>query len=311
MSKLLITGGTGFYGKNVLQYIFSSEMLCSVYSEILIVTRHQPHDFLDQFLAFKHPNITFYTSDVRTFEYANTDIEYIMHLATDASNVLNDNHPDEMMDVILNGTRNILSIAKRQKKIKSFLFASSGAVYGDVPNSIQNIDENDRFDLDFNNPKNAYAQAKRTAEMMCSIYREKYQIPVVIARGFAFYGDYLPTDRHFAIADFIKQVKENHKIVIKSDGKSKRSYMHSKELAKSLIELLNVKIDKEYIFNIGSDEGKSLLEWANEIARNNGNAEVVILNEPQKGYSAGNNYVPSIDRLKKIVILNQRKKIEL
>jgi nucleoside-diphosphate-sugar epimerase len=311
MSKLLITGGTGFYGKNVLQYIFSSEMLCSVYSEILIVTRHQPQDFLDQFQAFKHPNITFYTSDVRTFEYANTDIEYIMHLATDASSVLNDNHPDEMMDVILNGTRNILSIAKRQKKIKSFLFASSGAVYGDAPNSIQNIDENDRFDLDFNNPKNAYAQAKRTAEMMCSIYREKYQIPVVIARGFAFYGDYLPTDRHFAIADFIKQVKENHKIVIKSDGKARRSYLHSKELAKSLIELLNAKFDKDYIFNIGSDEGKSLLEWANEIARNNGNAEVVVLNEPQKGYSAGNNYVPSIERLKKIVIFNHHKKIEI
>jgi nucleoside-diphosphate-sugar epimerase len=311
MSKLLITGGTGFYGKNVLQYIFSSEMLCSVYSEILIVTRHQPQDFLDQFQAFKHPNITFYTSDVRTFEYANTDIEYIMHLATDASSVLNDNQPDEMMDVILNGTRNILSIAKRQKKIKSFLFASSGAVYGDAPNSIQNIDENDRFDLDFNNPKNAYAQAKRTAEMMCSIYREKYQIPVVIARGFAFYGDYLPTDRHFAIADFIKQVKENHKIVIKSDGKARRSYLHSKELAKSLIELLNAKFDKDYIFNIGSDEGKSLLEWANEIARNNGNAEVVVLNEPQKGYSAGNNYVPSIERLKKIVIFNHHKKIEI
>lgn len=301
MIKILITGGTGFFGKNVLKYIIANESLFSNFSEIMVLTRNQPLNFLTQYPEFKHPNIKFFTSDVRTFEYNDIDIDYIMHLATDASNELNDNHPDEMMDVILNGTRNILKLAKQQKNLKSFLFASSGAVYGAVPNSIQNIDECDRFDLDFNNPFNAYAQAKRTAEMMCSIYRKKYQIPVVIARGFAFYGDYIPTDRHFAIVDFLKQAKQNHKIVIRSDGKSRRSYLHSTELAKSLIELLHVELDKDYIFNIGSEEGKSLKEWAEAIAKNNGNAEVVILNEPQKGYNAGNNYVPSIERLKKII----------
>jgi dTDP-glucose 4,6-dehydratase len=311
MSKLLITGGTGFFGKNVLKYIITNEQLCSDFSEIMVLSRNQPQDFLAQYSEFKHPKIKFYTSDVRTFEYNDTDIDYIMHLATDASNELNDNHPDEMMDVILNGTRNILKIAKQQKNLKSFLFASSGAVYGAVPNSIKNVDESDRFDLDFNNPLNAYAQAKRTAEMMCSIYREKYQTPIVIARGFAFYGDYIPTNRHFAIVDFLKQAKQNHKIVIRSDGKSRRSYMHSTALAKSLMELLYVELDKDYIFNIGSDEGKSLKEWAGEIAKNNGNAEVVILNEPQKGYNAGNNYVPSIERLKRVITLNQKNKLEI
>ena len=311
MSKLLITGGTGFFGKNVMKYIITNESLCSNFSEIMVLTRNQPLDFLTQYPEFKHPNIKFYTSDVRTFEYNDTDIDYIMHLATDASNELNDNHPEEMMDVILNGTRNILKIAKQQKNLKSFLFASSGAVYGAIPNSIDRVSEDDRFDVDFNNPLNAYAQSKRTAEMMCSIYRERHQLPIIIARGFAFYGDYFPTDKHFAIYDFMKQAKQNHKIVIRSDGKSRRSYMHSTELAKSLMDLLYVELDKDYIFNIGSDEGKSLKEWAGEIAKNNGNAEVVILNEPQKGYNAGNNYVPSIERLKCIITLNQKNKLEI
>ncbi len=304
MSKLLITGGTGFFGKNVLKYILTNESLYAKFSEVMVLTRKRATDFLDEYPEFIHPKITFHTSDVRTFEYTQTDIEYIMHLATDASKDLNDNHPEEMIDVIIDGTKNILKIAHKQKELKAFLFASSGAVYGNIPENLEGgVQETQRFDIDFNNPLNAYAQAKQTAEMLCSIYKERHCVPIVIARCFAFYGDYFPTDRHFAIQNFIQQAKENQQIVIRSDGMSKRSYLHSSDLAKCLLELLNAPSKKDYIFNVGSEDGKTLKEWANEIAKKNGNIKVEILNEPQKGYRAGNNYIPNIERLKKIIKL--------
>ena len=109
----------------------------------------------------------------------------------------------------------------------------------------------------------------------------------------------------------MQQAKEHKKIVIHSDGLTKRSYMHSTDLAKVLLDLLNIKVSDEYIFNVGSADGKTLKEWAYEIADNIGDIEVQILNKPQIGYSATKNYVPNISALQNILPDFRPRKIEL
>jgi dTDP-glucose 4,6-dehydratase len=102
---------------------------------------------------------------------------------------------------------------------------------------------------------------------------------IVIARGFAFDGEYLSANAHFAIKNFEKQASETGKIIIKSDGSAKRSYMKGEDLAKVLLYLLSANSNLHYIYNIGSDEARTLKEWAYIIAEKSGAAEVEILNK--------------------------------
>jgi dTDP-glucose 4,6-dehydratase len=306
LNKLFITGGTGFFGKNILKSILENEIWLNFLSEIVVLTRDSDK-FLKEFPEFKSDKIFFINEDVRFFKTERTDFDYIFHLATDASKDLNDHLPLEMIDVIVNGTKNILAFAEQQTHLKKLVFASSGAVYGEIPADIDGVKEEDRFDLDFNNPLNAYAQAKRTAEMMCSIYLKRNNLPIIIARGFAFMGEYLSECAHFAIKNFEKQALETGKISIKSDGIAMRSYMKGEDLAKVLLSLLTAQSNLYYIYNIGSDEAKTLKEWAYLIAEKIGKVEVEILNENTEGYSAGKNYIPNVDRMKKEVEIKRSK----
>jgi nucleoside-diphosphate-sugar epimerase len=295
-NNLLISGGTGFFGKNLLKYCLEHQSSLTGFDEIIVISRNKER-FITSYPEFVHPRITYVEADIRTFELDRTDINYILHLATDARKTLNDNVPLEMMDIIMNGTKHMLEFAARQKDLKSFLFTSSGAVYGNIPEEIDGVREEQRFDMDFNNPYNAYAHAKQTAEMMCSVYKDRFGINVIIARCFAFYGDYLPLNTHFAIGNFIKNARELGKIIINSDGTPRRSYMHSQDLAYCLLTLLQKECNDEYIFNVGSSEGHTLKEWAERIAEKIGDVEVEIRGEILQGYSAGSNYIPNCDRL--------------
>lgn len=299
MTKLLITGGTGFWGKNVLNTLLQDVFFIDYFDDIMILSRNVTK-FKRDYPEFCSPKFTLIEGDVRHFECERTDIHYILHLATDASKDLNDNRPLEMMDTVINGTKHVLELAAKQTQLKRFLMASSGAVYGDIPDDIDGVKEEQWFALDFNNPINAYAQSKCTAEMLCQIYHQKQGLPMVIARGFAFVGDYLPQDTHFAIGNFIKQAKEEGKITIKSDGSAKRSYMDAKDLAKILLNLLIKEHLQHIVYNVGSAEGLTLKEWAYRIAQEYGDIPVEILGAPQEGYSAGKNYVPNVDRIKNI-----------
>lgn len=294
MNNLFITGGTGFWGKNILDNIISSPN--NIFDKIVVLTRDSKK-FLSLFPQFNSNKIEYIDGDVRDFTIDRTDFNYILHLATDASKELNDNNPLQMMDVIINGTKNVIELAKKQHNLKRMIFASSGAVYGTIPAEIEQVSEGMRFDIDFTNPIYAYALAKRTAEMMCRIGVEKFEMPIVILRGFAFIGRYLPLDSHFAIGNFLKQALEEGKITIKSDGKAKRSYMNAEELAQTILKLLTKETLKHNIYNIGSDQAKTLKEWAEWVAeKQNKTIAIEILGQEQKGYSAGNNYIPNIDR---------------
>lgn len=307
MSKLLITGGTGFWGKNFLAYIIENEHNLKLFEEIVILTRNSDK-FLNSFPEFNHPKFKYINGDIRAFELEKNDINYILHLATDTNKEIIDKYPFQMIDVIINGTKNILNFAAKQTNLKKMIFASSGAVYGNIPENIKNVKETEFFNIDFTDIKTIYAQSKRTAEQLCIAHIEKMNLPIVIARGFSFFGKYLPNDAHFAINTFLNQAKKESKITIKSGGLATRSYLHSKDLAKILAILLKEKT-KHTIYNIGSDDGKTLKDWALMIAQKMGNIEIEILNEPQEGFSAGNNYVPNIDRLKEIIDCDNLKKI--
>jgi len=292
--SIFLTGGTGFFGKWLLESFIHANEKHELNAKIISLSRN-PEFFLQEYPFYsEHTNsVRFVKGDILTYDFkVDEEIQFIIHAATAASDSLNKNNPLLMMDTITLGTRNILDFAITQP-IEGFLFVSSGAVYGKQPFDVSNILETDSFKIDFNNSNAAYAEGKRLAELYCSTYFEKYNLPVKIARCFAFIGPYLPLDTHFAIGNFINNVIKNDNIVIMGDGSTTRSFMYASDLSIAIWKILFMGNNNKP-YNVGADKAYSLKEIALILKKNYGN-ELQILNNnkdlPQ------NIYVPNIDAL--------------
>lgn len=292
--SVFLTGGTGFFGKWLLEsFIYVNEKL-DLNAKIISLSRN-PELFIQAYPFYKEytNSVRFVKGDILTYDFKkDEEIQFIIHAATAASDTLNKNNPLLMMDTITLGTRNVLDFALTQP-IESFLFVSSGAVYGKQPLNVPNIQESDSFKIDINNSKSAYSEGKRIAELYCSTYFEKYNLPVKIARCFAFVGPYLPLDTHFAIGNFLNNVIKNENIVIIGDGSTTRSYMYASDLSIAIWKILLIGNNNKP-YNVGVDKAYSLKEIALMLKKNYGN-DVRILNNYKN--LPTNIYVPNIDAL--------------
>jgi len=260
-SRIFISGATGFFGKWLMEYFLYLNKELNSDIKICALSR-DPEKFLDLYKFFKNIKcITWVKGDIRTYKFPLQQFDYLIHAAADADAKLNAEDPLLMLDTIIEGTKRIMEFAKTQSEIKGILFTSSGAVYGRQPENITHIREKDCFYLDINSPVSAYAEGKRMAELYCSIYAKQYNLPIKIARCFAFVGPYLPLDKHFAIGNFIANVLSKQDIIIKGDGTPLRSYMYASDLITWLLTIL-VKGEVNTPYNVGSDRAISISDLA-------------------------------------------------
>lgn len=294
--SIFVTGGTGFFGKWLLEsFIYVNEKI-DLNAKITSLSRG-PEQFLNANPFYsKHSNIIkFIKGDVLTFDFQIDDhFDYIIHGATAASDSLNKENPLLMLNTIITGTKNILDFANR-KKIKGFLFISSGAVYGKQPENIRHIKEDNSFKIDFNDSNSAYAEGKRVAELYCSIYATRFNLPVKIARCFAFVGPHLPLQTHFAIGNFINNFINNENILIKGDGTTLRSYLYSSDLTIWLWKIL-YQGGVNSVYNVGSNESISIAELAKKVLGYDNKRSLDIVISKPKSNTELLQYVPSINK---------------
>jgi len=275
LKRILITGGTGFFGKSILMHCRELQEC-----ELLILSRNS-EKFIGEFPELRSvKRIEFLQGDIRDFELDNENFDYIFHGATTAGSVVFD---DETQSVIIDGTKHILEFARRNKKLKNFLYISSGAVYGN--------DNREPVNEDFLcNPVTVYGKSKLEAERLCI----ESGLPCCIARCFAFVGEYLPLDAHFAIGNFIRDCLDNRPIVIKGDGSPLRSYLYAGDLAQWLWTiLLNGKNGEAY--NVGSDFSVSIAELSSIVRKVAGTDNEIRVLTPPSG-AKPQCYVPDISK---------------
>jgi dTDP-glucose 4,6-dehydratase len=143
---------------------------------------------------------------------------------------------------------------------------------------------------------NAYGVAKRQAEHLCALYADRYDIEPIVARCFAFVGEDLPLDVHFAIGNFIRDALFRDEIVINGDGCAVRSYMCQHELARWLMVLMQ-RGESCRAYNVGAEEAITLREVAHLVSELLGSGKSVrVLGKPDSGGSSRNQYVPDVGR---------------
>ena len=278
MRRIFITGGTGFFGKSMLDYRLRHPDWKWAKAEWDILSR-SPERFVAEYPRLANQaGVSFVGGDVRDFAFPQGPFDAIIHAATSAVTTLSD---AEMTSVILDGVRHVADFA-RAIDCKKILFTSSGAVYGP---RISPASEDDTC-----NPVTAYGKGKLAAEQMLV----DSGLDVKIARCFAFVGPHLNRRIHYAIGNFIQDCLDGNTITINGDGTPLRSYLYADDLVEWLFAVLE-RGEMGRPYNVGSDEGLSIRALAEKVRAVLGTQnEIKVV-----GRSSGGNpsvYVPVVNR---------------
>jgi UDP-glucuronate decarboxylase len=295
--KILLTGGTGFFGKALLKHWAAALPQLGCDFQVTVLTR-KPELFLASYPNYRESSwLQFHKGDINDPQSLprSDGFTHILHAAAD-STYGPTHQPLDRFRQIVDGTRNLLQYAT-YKRISRFLYISSGAVYGVQPPDLDTIKEDWPSSPDLTNPANAYGLAKRAAEHLCHLYHTTHGIEVVVARCFAFVGPDLPLNVHFAIGNFIRDALYHGQISIAGDGTPIRSYLDQADLSLWLTVLLLHGHNGE-TYNVGSDEAISISQLAYLIRDIlSPNKPVILLGSSQSSIGR-NRYVPSILKVK-------------
>lgn len=291
-ARVFLTGGTGFIGCWLLEALRRADERLGLELRVVILTR-DPGRFADKapHLA-EYPSFELHQGNVTDFEFPLERFTHVIHGATDASAQLNETNPLLMLETIVSGTRRVLEFAAEMAADR-VLMLSSGAVYGQQPWDVDRVSETTASGPDSTVARNAYAEGKRAAEMLCGIYAKQFGLKVSIARIFALLGPYLSLDAHFAAGNFIRDAMAGRSISVEGDGRTVRSYLYPTDVVVWLLRILTAGAPGK-AYNVGSDEPVSIAALAECIARVLAAPGFEIRGRPDVGWNPGR-YVPSTD----------------
>ena len=300
-AKFFITGGTGFIGCWLLESLRHANQHLQLGIQATILTR-DPEAFRTKAPhLFNDAGFTFMAGDVCQFKTPPGEFTHLIHAATDASAYLNEHDPRRMFDTVLSGTRRALDFAV-EKGVDRVLFLSSGAVYGQQPWEMEKVAENWIGAPSCVDPRAAYAEGKRAAEMLCAIYQKQFGLQIAIARIFALLGPYLSLDIHFAAGNFIRDAMNGKSIIVNGNGLPCRSYLYASDLTVWLWHML-VRAEPGKPYNVGSDESVSIRELAEKVSDTLGQVGFQVLSASDMGWNPGR-YVPDTDLIARDLGLN-------
>ena len=219
--KILVTGGAGFIGSHVL------ERLARDKGNTITVL-----DNLDSGIAENIPSgAAFIREDIRSSKIINifqeNTFDAVIHLAAQTMVPYSIAHPNEDADINLIGLINVLEAA-RLNGVKSVVFSSSAAVYG---NSINlPLKENETLV-----PTSFYGITKMTTEHYLRVYHELYGINTTVLRFANVYGERQGIGGEGGVVCiFSQKISENQSIDVFGDGEQTRDFVYVKDIAKAI-----------------------------------------------------------------------------
>ncbi len=302
--RIFITGGTGFFGRWLLETFIWANRKLQLNASALVLTRDCQRIQKQAPTLFASPELKFWQGDVRNFVFPEGRFDYIIHAATENRATLYENDPAGAFAVMVQGMQRVLEFS-HSAHCQSLLFTSSGAVYGPQPDALSHIPEDYRGAGDPLSISSVYGEGKRSAELLAAIYAKQYGVNVKVARCFAFVGPYLPLDAHFAIGNFIRDGLKGGPLKIRGDGTPHRSYLYASDLMTWLWTLL-VKGQSCRAYNVGSEDSYSIQEIAQLVSDQFSPPPAIHIGQVADPTASPARYVPSTKLIQKELGLLQR-----
>jgi len=268
MKNILITGGGGFIGRNLIEQLANIRTTNKIIVLDNFITSDKS-EFISFVNKFPRDKVIFYAYDITSnhlIDFLEKDltnqsikIDEIYHLASLASPPFYKKYPLETLDVGYIGTKNMLNLAKKYNA--KLLFASTSEVYGDALISPQH--ENYYGNVNSFGERSCYDESKRVAEALCYTYLKSYGVDVKIARIFNTYGPHMLLNDGRIITEVVKHLKNDTTLTIYGDGNQTRSCCFVQDTVRMLVKLMTSYINEPV--NIGNNQERTINETVDMI----------------------------------------------
>lgn len=221
---VLVTGATGRLGMYIVEAVNKADIDWNLNVTILALARNEKKLQKVFGESLKLPNIHPLVQDITEPIHWDGNVHYIFHTAGAASPQDFTNWPVDTLWGHVQGTRNVLELA-REKKTEKVFYVSTVETYGEWQ-SEQGIHEDDMGPMHCDNARACYPEAKRLCETMLASYEAQYGIPYVGVRLCHTFGPGISLDDGRAFSEFIRDVIDGKDIVLQSDGSAERTYTY-------------------------------------------------------------------------------------
>ena len=270
--NVIITGGAGFIGSHLTEYLSKSKKI----KKIIILDNLKDGSKINLKSSLKSKKVSLIKIDIRNKKKMRNyfkNISVVIHLAAMSDIVPSIEKPVDYLETNFNGTLNILELMKLFK-IKKIVYAASSSCYG-IP---KNIPTSEKDDI---KPMYPYAFSKFIGEELIKHYSKVYKINYISLRLFNVYGTRSRTNSAYgaALGVFLKQKLENKPFTIVGSGNQKRDFVHVKDVCGAFYKSIFSKCKNE-TFNVGFGNPNSVKKLVNII----GGKKIHIPKRPGEPY---------------------------
>ncbi len=263
MSTALVTGGAGFLGSHLCDYLLRQGYR-------VICVDNLDTGTLQNIEHIRAPEFTFLSHDITEHLAVAEPVDVVFHLASPASPIDYMRLPLHTLKVGSYGTHNALGLAKFKRA--RFLLASTSEVYGDP--LVHPQPESYWGNVNPIGPRGVYDEAKRYAEALTMAYHEQQGVNTCIARIFNTYGPRMRPNDGRAVPTFVRQALTNKPLTVFGSGAQTRSFCYVDDLVRGLYLLA---MSGEHLpVNLGNPVEFTLLELAELVLQLTGSSSEIV-----------------------------------
>jgi dTDP-glucose 4,6-dehydratase len=264
MERTLITGGAGFLGSHLCDYLIAKG------HEVICIDNLSTGDVENISHLLGHKRFSFIQYDVTNYLHVDGPLDNILHFASPASPIDYMRMPIQTLKVGSLGTHKALGLAKA--KGARFLLASTSECYGDP--LVHPQAEDYWGNVNPVGPRGVYDEAKRFAESMAMAYHRYHGIRTRIVRIFNTYGPRMRLDDGRALPAFMGQSLRGEDLTVFGDGTQTRSFCYVDDLVEGICRLLSS--DEVFPVNLGNPDELTLLELAHRVLEVTGSKSRIV-----------------------------------
>ena len=249
MATCLVTGGAGFLGSHLCDYLLGR-------GNRVICVDNLETGSLGNIAHLRRDEFRFPMLDITDHYEVDEPIDFVYHMASPASPIDYARLPLHTLKVGAYGTHNSLGLSKAKRA--RFLLASTSEVYGDP--LVHPQPESYWGNVNPIGPRGVYDEAKRYAEALTMAYLRQQGVDTCIARIFNTYGPRMRPNDGRAIPTFMRQALTDKPVTVFGDGSQTRSFCYVDDLIRGLVALAESGVHEPV--NLGNPEEMTLLEMA-------------------------------------------------
>ena len=196
-----------------------------------------------------------YRADVTYPLPVREDLNFIIHAAGVASPVYYKKYPLETIESAVQGTKNLMEFARKNRELEGFLFFSSSEIYGDPDPQAIPTPETYHGYVSSVGPRACYDESKRLGETISTVYHQQYNVPVKIVRPFNVFGPGMKHNDRCVIPMFAYEALNGRPLPVHGDGKQTRTFCY---ITDAIVGFLKVLLGGRHgeAYNIGNADNE-------------------------------------------------------